>query len=763
MSWLAQRGKRFGVAMVLALAVALCVTRWERDFEQRLISTEEPGFISALLENLELKSYDTRMQRVARQWRRELAARRQVYHADDPNLSPVPEIVILAIDEDSMDPENVGEWPWSRDVYAKVVRKLKRAGVKAILFDLDLGRTRNPQADADFAKAMEEAGNVVLAALVKTTQDLQSNRRSRSRITHLSTITPKLPPEMFEMACLAVGLTNVEKDADGIVRRVQLAWEHSMGYVYPALGVYGAAMLKGIPPEKLEEGLATFYPEDRNLHPALRRSRVPQFDGTPVPTLPVREGEEGIPGKKGQRYLIRHQTMLPMFVGPYGTFGYYPFHLVYRDRARSGETLWTDEDLKARFGGKIVLIGATVLSFQDIHTTPFGDMPGVEIWANVATAMRDKRLIKAAPRGWNVLSIFALAFIASALSILWHHPASHLATLMDLKTTFHLGKRKVRLLPYGPMWFLLYGGLGAAPPLVAHFYLTLYLFRPPHLTWLTFAYPATASILTYAVGVIHILLTEQQERKKVATRFGKIVSPGVFRDLIEHPEDAPRPRRVTATLLFTDLQGFTTLSETRDPAEVVEVLNAYLDRMVSVIFKYEGTIDKFIGDAIMAVFGAPKTYSDHPRRAVLAAIEMQEELVKFREEGRKKGWPDFYMRIGINTDEFMMGLIGANELMNYTCIGDGVNLGSRLEGKNKDFGSWIMCSHETYQEVADLVIAEHKGTVEVKGKREGVDVYIIRGLKSVGPRDHLWGEGAHAGQSPSGVSHEIKAIGQLVN
>jgi adenylate cyclase len=760
MSWLAQRGKRFGVAMVLALGVALGVSRWERDFEQRLVSADDPGFISALLENLELKSYDARMQRAAQQWRRELTARRQVHHADDPNLSPVPEIVILAIDEDSMDPENVGEWPWSRDVYAKVVRKLKRAGAKAILFDLDLGRTKNPQADADFAKAMEEAGNVVLAALVKTTQDLQSNRQSRSRVTHLSTVTPKLPPETFEMACFAVGLTNVEKDADGVVRRVQLAWEHSMGYVYPALGVYGAAILKDISPEKLEEGLATFNPEDRSLHPALRRSRVPQFDGAPVPTLPVKEGEEEIPGKKGQRYMMRHQTALPMFVGPSGTFASYPFHLVYRDRARSGETLWTDEALRARFGGKIVLIGSTVLSFQDIHSTPFGDVPGVEIWANVATAVRDKRLIKTAPRRWNVISIFALAFIASTLSILWHHPASHLATLIDLKTTLNFGKRKVRLLPYGPTWFLLYGGLGAAPPIGLHFYLTLYLFRPPHLTWLTFAYPATASVLTYAVGVIHMLLTEQQERKKVATRFGKIVSPSVFRDLIEHVEDAPKPRRVTATLLFTDLQGFTSLSENRDEAEVVEVLNAYLDRMVPIIFKYQGTIDKFIGDAIMAIFGAPIPYPDHRRRAVLAAIEMQEELIKFREEGRQKGWPDFYMRIGINTDRFMMGLVGANDQMNYTCIGDGVNLGSRLEGKNKDFGSWIMCSHETYKEVADLVIAEHKGTVEVKGKQEGVEVYVIRGLQSVGPRDHLWGEGARAGHAPAGVSHAIKSMSQ---
>jgi adenylate cyclase len=755
---MAQRGKRIGVAIILAFIVAFLVIGWERDFERRLVSGGEPHLISSLLENLELKSYDARMQMASRQWRGELGARRKVRNADDPNLSPVPDIVILAIDEDSMDPENVGEWPWSRDVYAKVVRKLKRAGAKAILFDLDLGRTKNPQADADFAKAMEEAGNVVLAALVKTTQDLQSNRQSRRRVTHLSTVTPKLPPEMFEMACFAVGLTNVEKDYDGIVRRVQLAWEHSMGYVYPALGVYGAAILKDVPPQKLEEDLATFNPEDRSLHPALRRPRAPKFDGAMVPTLPVKEGEEDVPGKKGQRYMLHHQTMLPMFVGPYGTFAYYPFHLVYRDRARSGEALWTDAELQARFADKIVLIGSTVLSFQDIHSTPFGEMPGVEIWANVATAMKEHRLLKPAPTQWNVLSIVALALIAGISSTLWHGPASRIATAIDLRATFTVRRRTIQPLPYGAMWFLLYISLGAVPPLL-YFYFTLYLFQAPHLTWLTFAYPAMGGGLTYAVGVIHMFLTEQQERKKVATRFGRIVSPSVFQDILAHAEDAPKPRRVNATLLFTDLQGFTTLSEDRDPAEVVEVLNAYFDRMVPIVFKYRGTIDKYIGDAIMAIFGAPISDPDHARHAALAAIEMQEELIKFREEGRRKGWPDFYMRVGINSDRFMMGHVGSRDLVNYTCIGDGVNLGSRLEGKNKDFGTWIMCSDETYRYVADLVIAEHKGTVEVKGKQEGVDVYIIRGLRSVGVQDHRWGPEPPQKREPSAVSGQAMVHG----
>jgi class 3 adenylate cyclase len=574
-------------------------------------------------------------------------------------------------------------------------------------------------------------------------------------VTHVSQTTPKLPPELFENAAFAVGLTNVESDSDGMVRRVQLLWEHSMGYVYPALGIYGASVLKNVPPEKLEEDLATFDPRDRSLHPALRRARDPQFDGTPVPTLPVKEGEEDVPGKPGQRYMMTHRTILPLFVGEERTFAYYPFHLVYRDQALSGGELWDDHDLRARFQGKVVLIGATALSHQDIHPTPFNNMPGVEIWANVATAMREKRLIKTAPTTWNVLSVVVLAFVASALSILWNSPATHIATVVDVKTTFKFKGSTFRLLPYGLTWFLLYAGLGAILPVLAFFYFTVYLFSAPRLTWMTFAYAATASVVTYAAGVVHMFLTEQQERKKVATRFGKIVSPSVFHDMLSHVEDSPKPRRVTATLMFTDLQGFTTLSESRDEAEVVEVLNAYLDRMVPIIFKHQGTIDKFIGDAIMAIFGAPVPYPDHHRRAVLAAIEMQEELVKFREEGREKGWPDFYMRVGINTDEFMMGLIGANELFNYTCIGDGVNLGARLEGKNKDFGSWIMCSHETYKEVADLVIAEHKGTVEVKGKQEGVEVYVIRGLRSVGARDDFWGEGSHPSAT---VSHELTTV-----
>jgi adenylate cyclase len=221
------------------------------------------------------------------------------------------------------------------------------------------------------------------------------------------------------------------------------------------------------------------------------------------------------------------------------------------------------------------------------------------------------------------------------------------------------------------------------------------------------------------------------------------VAPSVLTEILAHPtQEYPRPRRAEATLVFTDLQGFTTLSEANEPEVVVAVLNEYIDRMANVIFKYQGTIDKYIGDAIMIIFGAPVFFPDHAERAIRTAVEMQEECARFREYGRSQGWPDFFMRVGVHTGTPMVGSVGAKDRLDYTAIGDDVNLASRLEGLNKQYGSWIMCSSITHERVKDIVLAEYVPAAQVKGKTSAVDVYKVFGLQDTGRRDHIWGDGA---------------------
>jgi adenylate cyclase len=222
-----------------------------------------------------------------------------------------------------------------------------------------------------------------------------------------------------------------------------------------------------------------------------------------------------------------------------------------------------------------------------------------------------------------------------------------------------------------------------------------------------------------------------------------LVSPELKAKMLASGQDYLESEKVCVTVLFTDLEGFTTYSESHPPEEVIEVTNDFLSSVVPVIYRHGGWVDKYIGDAIMAVFGTPVEYPDHAERALRTAIEMQDEAAAWR---RRSGI-GFYMRVGIHTGEVIAGNMGSHatvgvpDRMDYTVIGDTVNLASRLEGKNKEFGSWIMCSAATFDAAPDVVAAEEI-SAPIKGKSKEVEVYIVRGLKDDPERDKNWAKDA---------------------
>ena len=173
------------------------------------------------------------------------------------------------------------------------------------------------------------------------------------------------------------------------------------------------------------------------------------------------------------------------------------------------------------------------------------------------------------------------------------------------------------------------------------------------------------------------------------------------------------------------MRGFTTLAENLTPEEMVEILNRYFTKMIDIIFKYGGTLDKFIGDAIMAMFGAPASTGDDPGNAVMAAIEMQESLIAFNEEQTKLGKPPLKVGIGINSGIVVVGNIGSDQRMEYTAIGDSVNLASRLEGANKEYGTHIMISEWTQEKVNTKIISRELDLIRVKGKERPVKVFEV--------------------------------------
>lgn len=215
----------------------------------------------------------------------------------------------------------------------------------------------------------------------------------------------------------------------------------------------------------------------------------------------------------------------------------------------------------------------------------------------------------------------------------------------------------------------------------------------------------------------------------VENNFKKYVSRQVADELIS--SDFSRMEKAESrkvTVLFADIRNFTTISEKKSPEDVVAILNLYFSEMIDTIFKYNGTLDKFIGDAVMATFGVPRESHDDAKRAVMCAIEMHKRLRELNERGAFPSDVEMAIGIGINTGHAVAGVIGSSERLEYTVIGDTVNIASRLEGLNKEFDSKVLISESTYREVDSLVRAVDLGEQKVKGRENTIRVYAVRGI-----------------------------------
>jgi adenylate cyclase len=245
-------------------------------------------------------------------------------------------------------------------------------------------------------------------------------------------------------------------------------------------------------------------------------------------------------------------------------------------------------------------------------------------------------------------------------------------------------------------------------------------------------FPFITLLLTYGFNIIHQVLTEQQEKGLYRKTFQQYVARSVV-DTMLNSGELPRfgGERKNLTVLFSDIRSFTTFSEKYPPEAVVTHLTEYLSAMVDVIFRHDGTLDKFVGDEIMAVYGAPYYFDNHAERACVTALDMVAELRHLQKRWSQKQMEYFHIGIGINTGKVIVGNLGSIQLFDYTVIGDEVNLGARLEGANKHYSTTIIISEKTYQEVQGKAIVRELDQVRVKGKKKPVRIYELRGMHSL--------------------------------
>jgi adenylate cyclase len=491
------------------------------------------------------------------------------------------------------------------------------------------------------------------------------------------------PHPLFARAARAVGGVNLNADRDGVVRADRLVYD-LRGALYPSLALAAA----------------------RELAPE-------RFGGEPVlEGGGLRLAGELIPLHEG-RLLLRWR-------GPYledgrSTWRIHPaFHVLNSfEQVLAGDE--PDVPMEA-LAGKVVFVGVTAAGTEefDARPTPLRAFdPGVLIHATALDdLLRGDWMRRGAPLlqgGAVVLAAVGVGALTGGVASAWLAAAG---TLLLLAAVTAAG-----IAAFG-------AGL-----------------------WVDLAGPLLAGGLAFAGSMAVNWMTEGRERRRVRDLFGRYVSPEYVRRLTDELEAVRLGgERVPLTILFSDIRGFTTLSERLPAEEVIALLNEYLERMTDVVFRHGGTLDKFIGDAVMAFWGAPVPDPDHARRAVEAALDMLAEVDALDRAWRERGTSaGLAIGIGIHTGEAVVGNVGSlARKLDYTAIGDAVNLASRLEGLNKEYGTRAIVSAST-RGAADGPYDFHPlGDVRVKGKEEPVRIFELRGRGVTGPRDRT-GTGVLAG------------------
>ena len=248
--------------------------------------------------------------------------------------------------------------------------------------------------------------------------------------------------------------------------------------------------------------------------------------------------------------------------------------------------------------------------------------------------------------------------------------------------------------------------------------------------YVEFTMPLWALVFAYIGNIAYKAVTEGRKKEMIKKTFQRYVSRDVVEEILKNPEGlALGGKRQHMTILFSDIRNFTPMSESLKAEEVVELLNMYFSEMTGIIFKYRGTLDKYIGDAVMALFGAPKELSNSEELAVRTAIEMQEKMKEFRAAMKLRGKKEISIGVGLNAGEVIVGNIGSGQQMNYTVIGDVANTASRMESLTKEYKRDIIISQSVYDKVKDIIVAEDLGEASIKGKLDKVKIYAVLGLK----------------------------------
>lgn len=596
-------------------------------------------------------------------------------------------VVVVEIDERSLKllANEYGRWPWPRIIYKNLIEYLSQAPPAGVLFDLLFTEPQlNSDHDHQLAVVSGAAGFVSHAMVF--TSDRASGEAGKARLpmkirNHLGIDKIQeisghqeyhtqgfydfaAPSEIYLDSIQHVHVVNAHIDPDGVYRRMPLAFR------------YDGTWLSSIT-------LKALY----FLHPSVTQLTV---------------------GRDKVTIASEHQR----FSIPLDSDNFLPVHFYQKQK---GPKIYSIADLlisynqmlngeiedpekllvnPAEFSGKVVLVGSSAVGLSDLKATPIDPgLPGVMLHATAISNVLKNDYLARQPWGWRIF--VGLAFILGIYACVF------LIENIFLKLTVPV--LALALYELAAVWLFQY-----------------------HSLWLDMSLPMVAGMGALLGAFTYLTFSEGRERKRMKATLSKYVSPAVIDQLVDSGQDPAAEVGSTEELsiLFADIRGFTTLSE-RLPAKVVVcLLNEYLGQMTNVIFDHHGTLDKFIGDAILAFWGAPLRDEDHALRSVQCGLAMKRGLLELKAEWLKRGQRQTMdIGIGINTGVCIVGNIGSVKKLEYTVIGDNVNLASRLEGLTKQYRLSFLIGEKTYELVKDKIHCRSVDRVVVKGKSAPVNIF----------------------------------------
>lgn len=598
-------------------------------------------------------------------------------------------VVIVDIDDSSI--KEFGQWPWSRDKLSKIVDNLVAADVAIIGMDIVF-------AEEDRTSPV----NIAKKLGIKISLD-DYDRQFADSIAN----APVILGYGFDLAKKNVNHNEpsipaifIEKNKEDDLNYIIKAFGTTLNFPVIQESAYSSGFFNIIPDASgIIRSVPLFISFDDVLYPSLALEMVRALNGTKRVFInydvngvsEILLDDIVIPTDRFGRLLINYR-------GSEGTFKYLSAKDIYHNN-------FNLEDIE----GKIVLLGTSAAGLFDLRATPFESIfPGVEVHANIIDNILHGDFLHKASylHGLNIFLIFFISlFVVIAITF----------------TPFYL------------------------KPILSSVFVVLYVFLSYKILFsygmaINVIFPTLAIILSSVFSIIFDYFYNIKNEKAIKTKFASKVSKSVMDDILKNIDNKGfSVASKDVTIFFSDIRGFTKISEKLQAKELIQFLNRYMEPMSEIIIKYHGTIDKFIGDAIMAYWNAPIDVEDHPDMAVQASLEQFEALKKLNKVFIEEGLPIIDIGIGINTGEVVVGEMGSSIRSDYTVIGDAINLGSRVESLCKYYGSKLNITNFTKDKLKENYVFRFLDYVRVKGKDEPVEIWqvLAKGFPSTRIKEEL--------------------------